>query len=218
MKCSARIAALLVVGLCVMGCGKDSGKTTAEKSGYQPETSGDGTETAVVTPSPGDERSPASNAQSTLAADAPPEQVIEKYVLALNEYDIKSAEEMLTDVARMECRRAGLEPQQAWSDDATFRITNVAYATERPIRAEVTTEWTERDETGASADFQIVWMLFKQAHNGWRISGMKTHFTPGGQLVFLNFEDPGDMVARWEQGASEARVESANADPDSTIR
>ena len=47
-------------------------------------------------------------------------------------------------------------------------------------------------------------MLFKQPHNGWRISGMKTHFTPGGNLIFLNFEDPEDMIARWEQGMLEA--------------
>lgn len=218
MKLSTRVAALVMVALCFTGCGKDSGKSSADKSDYQPETSGDGTATAVVTPSRDDERSPASNSKSTLAADASPETVIEQYVQALNEYDIKRAENLLTDVAKLECRRAGLEPQQAWSASATYQITNVAYATERPIRAEVTTEWTERDASGASADFRIVWMLFKQAHNGWRISGMKTHFTAGGELVFLNFEDPSDMVARWEQGAAEARVESANANPDSTIR
>ena len=88
MKWSAPVAVMLIVGLGIVGCGKDSGQSSAKKSDYQPETGGDGSETAVVTPSSDEEKSPASDGKSTLALDAAPETVIETYVTALNELDI----------------------------------------------------------------------------------------------------------------------------------
>lgn len=208
MKRNVKWAMMLVLGLLVTGCGKGD-QAAEEDSQYAPEVSAEtSTKTAVVKPSAGDERSPASASPDSIPVDAPPEQIVGHYIQALNDGDDAMAESLLTEVARVETRRADLVPQQAWSSNAIYEITSVDWATDRAIRAEVRTDWVERDANGGSADFSIVWMMSKQEHNGWRISGMKTQLVPGGSLVFLNFEDPADMVARWEQGMLEADREA----------
>lgn len=208
------IAAVLVLGVIVVAGCKGKAKETAENK-YEPAAESDSDSgTAVVSPSDNEERSPASTSNASIPVDAEPQFIVENYIKALNDGNTPQAEALLTEVARIETRRAELVVQPAWSTRASYQVTRVNFATDRPIRAEVATEWVERDSNGATADFTIVWMLFKQPHNGWRISGMKTHFAPGGSLVFLNFEDPSDMIKRWEQGILDAERESEvrNAD------
>ena len=45
-----------------------------------------------------------------------------------------------------------------------------------------------------SVSYEIVWAL-RQQTDGWRIAGMATQVTPAEAPIFLNFEDPDEMLA-----------------------
>ena len=96
--------------------------------------------------------------------------------------------------------------------ETTFQIGKVEYLTSDQKGAHVSSIWTERDDRGNSVSYEIVWALRHQ-QEGWRIAGMATQVTESSAPIFLNFEDPEDMLRKWKD--AEATVA---AEQDSGVR
>lgn len=202
---ASRAIVCLTIGLLgiTTGCNQSSSSSQAKGSGeYQPETdAGGNNDASVVRPSNAEATSPATG---QIDSSSSPEAVVEQFILALNQGDASSAEKLLTETAQVATRQHNLVVQQPWSPSASYQIEFVRYATTRSQRAEVDSIWKDAEGVDNNEEFTIVWMLYREEHYGWRISGMKSDFIPNGDMVYLNFEDPVDMVNRWEQALLDA--------------
>lgn len=163
-------AIVLAIGL--SGCGS-SGTTTAEN---KPST----TEPAVAT-------------------TATPPDAVKAFLQAIKVGDEKTADTMLTKIAREKTKEADLHVAPPGSDTAQFKIgKHVVEGKE----AKVSSTWTDIDEEGKPHTDEIVWLL-KQEVEGWRISGMATELFPNEDPLILNFEDPEEMLDRQQKAEAE---------------
>lgn len=206
---------IAVVGMVMFvvlgGCQQNSTSTSRR----QPAPSEQSPPPTVVSPSASDSSSPATVALLPVPLDATPDQVVAAFLEALRSGDEKRAAALLTDKARQETRRENLVVQPPGTPDAQFSVGDVKYVTEQKDGAHVTSIWTEKDEQGQPQTYEIIWILRRQPHNGWRIAGMATELVPGEPPLFLNFEDPKDMLSKWEQANQELAQQQRNS---STVR
>ncbi len=148
-----------------------------------------------------------------LTAATPPDQIVAAFLGALRSGDSGVAESLLTRQAREETRRRDLTVQQLGAPDAKFTIGTPEYLGPGKNGAHVNTTWTE-EENGEVIQYDIVWAL-RRHEIGWRVAGMGAQLGQGQPMVYLNFEDPDDMLAKWRE-ADEA-VAAAQA-VDSGVR
>jgi hypothetical protein len=59
----------------------------------------------------------------------------------------------------------------------------------------VASTWTDVDDEGKPRTDSIVWML-REEDEGWRVVGMATKLFPDQPPLFLNFENPDDMIRK----------------------
>lgn len=202
MKNSFRLLGILALSVTLLGCGGKDSKT-AKLEPAADEHAADGNRAKVVSPSNVSSQSPAFHAEPPVPNDATPEQVALEFMNSMQKEDDRRTAALLTDVAREETQRIGLEVQPIAEPSATYKITDVEYVSEAKDGAHVTSVWTENGDDGQPYSYEIVWILRRQPHNGWRISGMATRVFPGEPFLFLNFENPKDMLAKYEQAHQE---------------
>ncbi len=153
----------------------------------------------------------AASVPAGLTPATPADQIVAAFLNALRTGDSGVAEALLTRQAREETRKRDLTVQQLGAPDATFVIGTTEYLNPEKTGAHVNTRWTER-EGDRAIHYDIVWAVRRQ-EAGWRVAGMGAQLGPGQPIVYLNFEDPDDMLAKW-RAADEAvaAAESANAE------
>jgi hypothetical protein len=157
--------------------------------------------------------------QVDISPDASPQQVIERFVKALQEEDKQVVTGLLTIQARRATQQYGLVVRPEGTESATFQIG----AVERVDGgAYVNCTWTESIGGGVSQSFEIIWVLRKQ-NDGWRVVGMATQVLPTERPTFLNFEEPEEMLSKWRmiddtlEGRSRASQQAAG-DPRNRLR
>jgi hypothetical protein len=133
--------------------------------------------------------------QSTFA-NAEPGEVLLGFLDALQNNNMKVAENLLTDVARYETKRAQMQVNPIPA--AKYQVGQTRFATQQKNVAHVESLWTGFQSGGKTTAFEITWVL-RKVENSWRVSGMLTAPAPNEPQIFLNFENPVEMVARVEQ-------------------
>jgi hypothetical protein len=118
---------------------------------------------------------------------------VASFLKALREGDSRMAESLLTPKAREETAKRHLVVQPPGKPTATFEIGRVEYLSADRTGAHVQSVWTE---DAGTVSYEIVWALRRQ-DDGWHIAGMATQVVSNEPPVFLNFEDPDDMLERW---------------------
>lgn len=137
---------------------------------------------------------------SAKAAVLPPEAVVAQFLEAVRTGKDDVASNLLTPIARQKTTEMELEVAPPGSDTASFKVGDVEYVAEDG--AHVASEWTDLDETGQPQTDPIVWMVSRDT-DGWRIAGMATKVFPDEPPLYLNFEDPADMMRKQQLVAAE---------------
>lgn len=135
--------------------------------------------------------------QAEIAADAAPEQVVHAFFDSLRSGSEQVAGGLLTDRAWQETNKEGFVVQPPGTPGAQYTIGETRFVTNDENGAHVASTWTETFEDGSQETYDVTWVLRHEAH-GWRIAGMATTVAEGGETLFLNFEDPRDMLSKWE--------------------
>ena len=196
-------AVLLLSILLAIGCGQSSSSPQAKDA--PPGTN--------APPAVADSNLPSAGVQpAAIPANSPPDQVVASFLKALKEGDDAQAESLMTSRARQETAKRNLAVQPPGSPTAKFNIGAVNLLPDKK-GAHVHSVWTETDPQGASVSYEIVWALRAQPE-GWRVAGMATQVTEQGPQVYLNFEDPDDMLRKWE----EAEATLAAQQPAGNVR
>ena len=184
--------ALAVLAVCggwtLVGCG---GGATAESpaENAQPTTAQPG-EAASITPVPA---KPAVH----VAADAPPDHVVNVFLDALKNGDTATKASLLTSKALEETTKHEFEVNPQSAPNAQYEVHQPEFVPNNPNGAHVTSVWTETYEDGR-VTYDVVWVLRRQTE-GWRIAGMAIELVEGQPPAFLNFEDPEDMAAKYNE-------------------
>jgi hypothetical protein len=137
-------------------------------------------------------------AESAISTATPPD-AVKAFLQAIKVGDEKTADDMLTKIAREETKKADLHVAPPGSDTANYKIGKHVIEGKE---AKVSSTWTDVDEEGKPQTDEIVWLL-KLEPEGWRICGMATELFPDEEPLILNFEDPKEMIAKQEKAEAE---------------
>jgi hypothetical protein len=140
----------------------------------------------------------ANPAESAMTTTTPPD-AVKAFLQAIKVGDEKTADDMLTKIARDETKKADLHVAPPGSDTANYKIGKHVIEGKE---AKVSSTWTDVDEEGKPQTDEIVWLL-KQEPEGWRICGMATELFPDEEPLILNFENPKDMIEKQEKAEAE---------------
>lgn len=205
---------LLVLAVCVglAGCGgSESSQPVAQGASSAGVTSVKATGSGQ-SPANADDDAEAEE-KLPIAATASPAQVVTFFLDSLRAGNQAHVAATLTKKARQETSREGLEVRPIGTPDAKYEVGTVDYVGSRKDGAHVQSIWTEIDENGASATYDVIWVLRKQ-EGGWRIAGMATQMGEGEPPEFLNFENPKEMLRKLQQNAEEtASTEDGKSAP-----
>ena len=147
-----------------------------------------------------------------LSATATPEQVVEYFLAALQQGSDEQVTGLLTAKARTETAKHDLVVRSPGSPTAKFSVGALELVSGG---AYVNSQWSETSRDGFSHSFEIIWVLRKQA-NGWRIAGMATRVAENEQPTYLNFENPQEMIRKWNAADKRLTNKENPASPDST--
>lgn len=201
MKRALPFVGLICLSLAVVGCSQSSGPP-AEPATKAPSAPAD-TNAAKTKSSAQVPVAKPSAAVAAAPSYGQPDQAVAAFLKALRDGDNHVAEAMLTPKAREETAKRNLAVQPPGTPSASFEIGKVEYLTADKNGAHVNCVWHERDDKSAPTSYEIVWAL-RRLPDGWHIAGMATQVAPTEPPVFLNFEDPDDMLAKWR--AAEERL------------
>lgn len=190
MKSLAPLATLALSLLLLSGCGGPAATESSNTPEPKPSTESE-TRIADIPP-----------------VDAEPNVVVSTFLASLREGNDLTASALLTDVARDETARANLEVKPPGSPSAQYQVGGVSYVTGNKERAHVSSVWTDTYEDGVTETYNVTWVLRHQP-NGWRIAGLATKPQPNAPEMFLNFENPEEMLARVQQAEGQPTTETA---------
>jgi hypothetical protein len=126
-----------------------------------------------------------------------PDAVVTAFLESLRKGNDVLAASLLTDRARQKTAEKGLKVQPPGTPDMTYQIGQTEFVTDAKNGAHVGSVWSEKLPTGETASFEVIWVL-RLEPQGWRIAGMATPVGEEGH-VFLNFEDPDDLLKKWQE-------------------
>jgi hypothetical protein len=178
----------------IIGCG-GSGDTPSGDSGD------DSTSQAPGQPGSGQNGSTPKVAKIP-PVDAGPEVVVVTFLDSLRGGDDATAEALLTQRARIETENANLKVEPPGTPMAKYQVGATQYVTENRDGAHVASIWQDTYADGSTEQYNVTWVLRKQ-EDGWRIVGLATQPQPGAPEIFLNFENPQDMMRKVEQANNE---------------
>jgi hypothetical protein len=147
-----------------------------------------------------------------LAVEATPEQVVEYFLAALQQGNDEQVTGLLTAKARTETAKHDLVVRSPGSPTAKFNVGALEMVSGG---AYVNSQWSETSRDGFAHTFEIIWVLRKQT-NGWRIAGMATRVADNEQPTYLNFENPQEMIRKWNAADKRLTNKANPASPDST--
>jgi hypothetical protein len=185
----------LVLGLSVgiVGCGGGSGASEPAAGG--PEAAG---EQAASTEAGATEAAPVPAAPAVqVPADAGPDKVVTVFLDALKNGDTSTKASLLTAKALAETTKHEFEVNPQSAPNAQYQVHPPEFLASNPNGAHVTSVWTESYEDG-QITYEVVWVLRRETQ-GWRIAGMAIELIPNQPPSFLNFEDPADMAAKYNE-------------------
>lgn len=147
-----------------------------------------------------------------------PAQVVERFYDAMRAGDDSAIAALLTDKARNETAKNGLEILSQGNSSLSYEVGKTEYVTEEMDGAHVASLWTEPDEEHKqSVTTEVIWVLRRQT-NGWRVAGFAQVFDDELPLLF-DFEDPEHMLRTKQyvetdlyDGQKEPPMQSANPD------
>jgi len=203
MKSSRWTTVLLVLSLGVAGCQSQNSSEGSVEGGGDQATQGQ----------PGSKReaiAATAKPQSAPGKEASPHDVVAAFLTALRNGDENVASCLLTSRAREETAKRNLVVQPPGAPSATYQVGEVEYATEQKDGAYVPSSWTENDRDGVAHTYQITWVLRRQS-DGWRVAGMATQVDEAKPPLFLNFEDPEDMLRKWREADQQLAAENEQA-------
>lgn len=195
------IVAMLLTA--IVGCG---GGNTEQPSGD--DSGSDGGDSAAAA-------QPQNDAPKTAQlppADAGPDVVVGTFLDSLRNGDDATAEALLTDKARIETEKANLKVEPPGTPSARYQVGQVQYVTENKEGAHVASVWEDTYPDGSTETYNVTWVLRRQPA-GWRIVGLATQPQANLPEVFLNFENPQDMLAKVEKANAELSGDGASEQP-----
>lgn len=129
-----------------------------------------------------------------------PDRVVHAFLDAVRTGDDANATKLLSPLARQRTAEKELEVAPPGSDTASFQVGAVEIVGEGG--AHVASTWTDLDDEGKPHSDDIVWMV-RLEDEGWRVVGMATRLFPNEPPLFLNFEDPDDMIRKQRMAQQE---------------
>jgi len=141
------------------------------------------------------------NAGHESAAKAPaahgkketPDKIVDQFLKAAKSGDQQKLSQLLSNSAREETQKHGINFELDSYRDATFEIGKFQYMTPEKVTAQVACKWTDHDETG-NFTHDVVWALRKE-EPGWRVVGMITRPFPDQPEVAFNYENVEELMA-----------------------
>jgi hypothetical protein len=140
-----------------------------------------------------------------------PDAVVSAFLESLRKGNDVLAASLLTDRARQETAKKGLKVQPPGTPDMTYQIGQTEYVSEAKDGAHVGSVWSEKRPTGETDSFEVIWVL-RLEPQGWRIAGMATPVGDDNQPLFLNFEDPDDLLKKWQASEPAMAEETPGAE------
>jgi hypothetical protein len=163
--------------------------------GSQPSASQQGQGDAGTQVASGQVTTDTTVASDSQTASAPPADIVASFYNALREGNNTAIAGLLTDKAREETAKSGLEIQSQASAALEYSIGETDFVTDQLDGAHVMSLWSEPGPDGLLLSTQVVWVLRKQP-DGWKISGMATPVEEGQLPLLFNFECPEDMMQK----------------------
>ena len=141
-----------------------------------------------------------------------PELTVVEFLEAVRVGNDSQAAFLLTPLARQKTKEMNLAvAAPVLSKTAKFAVGQIEMVGEDG--AHVSSTWSDVNESGEREADEIVWML-RHETEGWRIAGMATKLFEDAPPLYLNFEDPEDMLRKQQLAAQEiARRMKADAPP-----
>jgi hypothetical protein len=198
MKSTIWTSILAMLLAAVIGCG--GGGDGAPAGDGDESTGGDD----AATTNPADNETP--KIAQLPPVDAGPDVVVSTFLDSLRNGDDATAEALLTQKARIETEKANLTVKPPGTPSARYAVGQVQYVTENKDGAHVASVWEDTYPDGSSETFNVTWVLRRQ-EKGWRIVGLATQPQPGVPEMFLNFENPQDMLDKVAQANAELSAE-----------
>jgi hypothetical protein len=144
-----------------------------------------------------------------------PDAVVAQFLDALRKGDDRTASSLLTQRAYSETQKAGLKVQPPGTPGMTYQLGQTEYNSAAKNDAHVGSIWTETMQNGEVARLEVIWVM-KLEGQGWRIAGMATQLGDEGKLVFLDFENPQELLDKW--AAEDGEAASINDQPLPSIQ
>ncbi len=180
----------------IVGCGGSGGTTKPAAEGSTPAT-----EQAAGTTGGAVETTPVKAAPAVhVPADSGPDKVVTVFLNALKNGDTSTKASLLTSKALAETTKHEFEVNPQSAPNAQYEVHPPEFLQNNPNGAHVTSVWTETYEDG-QITYEVVWVLRRETP-GWRIAGMAIELIPGQPPSFLNFEDPADMAAKYNEAVA----------------
>ncbi|MCA9164371.1 MAG: nuclear transport factor 2 family protein [Pirellulaceae bacterium] len=225
MRCAVWFAWCGVCLLGLVGCGSKSGNDAAanaqpavqdtSSSTLPDSTSASKPEPIVVSP----------QVQEKVAKLQSPDAVVMSFLSAMRDGDEQTITALLSNKAREATgQHEELAIQPPGSPESTYRVETVELV-DNEAGAHVSSIWSEPDGQGGSVEYEVVWVLRRET-DGWRIAGMATMIEEGSPPLFLNFENPEEMLAlltaaqqrRVEAEAAAYQAQNPAVDPNAPVQ
>jgi len=222
MKRNMAFCAALVASTVLFGCNKEKQQAPPGGKAAQARNQDDQSATSVVSPSNVDAQSPATLAHGN-SSSATPEEVVKGFLESLRSGNDTLAKTLLSNEARYSTAKEGYEVRPPGTPSAQYQVGAAEFVSELKDGAHVPSQWTETFPDSTTEAWDITWVLRKEAHIGWRITGMRAQLFPNAPKRFLDFENASDMkrqLAQAEQdldnGPGGLRQASSQNDPATT--
>jgi hypothetical protein len=122
-----------------------------------------------------------------------PDKIVDQFLKAAKSGDQQKLSQLLSNSAREETQKHGINFELDSYRDATFELGGFEYLTPEKNTAHVACKWTDHDETG-SFTHDVIWVLRKE-EAGWRVVGMITRPFPDQPPVAFNYENVDELMA-----------------------
>ncbi len=174
MKRITRPAYLLALSL-ALGCSGPAANNTAQKT----EPAATENKTAATLPQP----------VVVNAVGTEPGQVVAVFLDSLRRGDEKTANSVLTSLARQEVQKANYQIQPPGSPEGKYEIGRVAYLPENDKVALVECNWIDPAAAGQKPDVTEIVCEVHQETDGWRISGLGFKLAGMDETLTVDFEN-----------------------------
>jgi hypothetical protein len=140
------------------------------------------------------------------ATPAQPQDVLQQFLSAVKAGQKEVAENLLTTVAREKtaAEGIGIGDLGGGSSAMSFEIQGVQFLQmpDSKEAAHVSCVFSEKQEDNKVETHNIIWALRKETQ-GWRVAGMAWTPFAGEPPIFMDFENPADMIAKQQLLAEE---------------